>query len=120
MITALASTKLTGMTTLEEHLAALPASDDNPALIRVVAAVERRQARIGGPLGRTVALTTLRRALSEHCELVASERDKALKDVLAAHTHPSHRRLAMDPCLSRYRMNQLAQIARRGGWERRA
>lgn len=98
---------------------AMRASDDYPSLVRAVAAAERRHTRIGNPLDRTVALTTLIRALQEPLELVAGERDAALTEVLAAHTHPSHRRLATDLYLSRQRVDQLARIARRGGRDRR-
>jgi hypothetical protein len=95
------------------------ASEDYPALVRAVAAAERRHTHIGDPLDRTVALTTLIRALQEQLELVAGERDQALIEVLAAHTHPSHRRLSTDLFLSRQRVDQLAAIARRGGRARR-
>ena len=97
-----------------------PDSDAYPALVRAVAAAERRHTRITNPLDRTVALTTLIRALQEQLELVAGERDAALIEVLAAHTHPSHRRLATDLYLSRQRVDQLARIARAGGRDRRA
>jgi hypothetical protein len=63
-------------------------------------------------------LTSLIRALHEQQELVAGD-DAALTEVAAAHTHPSHPRLATDLLLSRQRVDQLAPIARRGGRERR-
>ena len=97
-----------------------PASDDYPALVRAVAAAEHRHARISDPLERTLALTTLIRALQEQLELVSGERDAALAEVLGAAPHPSHRRLSRDLFLSRQRVDQLAAIARRGGRARRA
>jgi hypothetical protein len=62
-------------------------------------------------LDRTLALTTLIRALQEQLDLVAGERDRVPIEVLAARTHPSHRRLSRDLFLWRKRVDQLAKFA---------
>jgi hypothetical protein len=88
-------------------------------LVRAVQAADRRHARIGDPLERTVAYSRLLRALQEQVEAVTAERDQALIEVLAARTHPSHRQLSRELVLSRQRVDQLAAIAARGGRPRR-